>query len=428
MFKTTHYFRFAVVFLLLFCGVSLAQSDKIEFKVRQQAAKEKRTTEEAIRTNAILDQRIQNRKTLEKALIELDAVDGWVIPEEYPMGPGDILAINLSGSLPQYLEVLVSSEGLVDVPGHFTVDLKGKTLAEAKSLLEKKLRTYYQDSDVSINLVSIRPMKVFVLGNVYSIGACLAKPMDRLFDVITRSGGAKRLANLSDIRIYRGADTLIVDGAKYQRTGDLASNPRLLDGDVVFVPSAILNEQTVSVQGGVLEPGLYPLYHKQTLSSFLENYMDYGEDVELGTITVTRYEQNDKKMYAFDLNNPEVDKEMRQFQVQAGDMIEIGMLSQIYVQGEVNLPGAYPFISNFKAIDYIGLAGGNTRRGRSRAITVIHQDGTRSKGLYSEVTRGDVIVVPMSLTSILAGESGVIQVIGTVASIFLTINVISNRK
>lgn len=271
-------------------------------------------------------------------------------------------------------------------------------------------------------------MNVFVLGKAYSLVSCIAKPTDRLFNVLSRCGGPKRLADLNAIHFYHDSDTLIVRGNEYFINGDLTKNPHLLDGDVIFIPKAISYEQTVTVQGGVLEPGLYPIYRNENLSQFLSQYINYSEDVQLGLVTVTRLVNNQKKIIEIDLNGSDVKKKLQEFILEPGDIIEIGILSQVYVQGEVNIPGVYPFISSFKAIDYVGLAGGNTNKGRVRTVHVIHKNGNRSKGLYTDIQRGDVIIVPRSFAAVFIGNLGVLQVISTLVSVILTIDVVSRSK
>jgi protein involved in polysaccharide export with SLBB domain len=493
MLNKRNFLMFVACFLV--CGVT-AHAQMDDFRTKKQEAKEKRATDSIQRSSTILEERIKARRALEKSLFELDVVDSWVDPEEYLIGPGDILAINLSGGFPLYLEVLVSAEGLVDVPGHFSVNVKGKTLSESKALLQNKMQDYYKDAEISVNLVGIRPMKVYVLGEVYSPGSCLSKPTDRLFDVLARIGGAKRLANLNAIQIFRDTDTLLINGLQYQLEGNLAANPRLFDGDVIFVSPAVLNEETVTVQGGVLEPGLYPIYPGQSLYNFLSRYINFSEDAELGLISITRSGTGGLDVHTFDMNTPQVSNEIREFLLRAGDLLEISIFSEVYVQGEVNLPGsfpfvrsynaidyigmagghtdkgsrhkviithqdgtesqgystiikrgdrifvpfseeqvyvqgavnspgAFPFVADFKAIDYVGLAGGNKETGRAKSVRVIHRDGTKGSGLYADVERGDIIIVPRSLGKILFGDYGFVQVIGTIASVILTIDVLN---
>lgn len=415
---------------IIFCIIGLtfsfsnAQLEKIDFRKQQEEARQKRATEETLGEDAILRERIEAKKNLEKGLFELDAIEDWINPAEYYIGAGDILSINIVGGINHYLEVIVSSEGLVDIPGHCTINVKDKTLAEVKDLILTNMEQFYKNAEISVNLVNIRPMRVFVTGEVYSPGACIAKPVDRLFDVIDRCGGLKKLALIDEIKIYRNDDTLTINGGDYYFDGNLDSNPRVKDGDVIFVPKSKPFDQTVTIQGGVLKPGLYPIYRGETLSEFLSKYIDFSENVELDDIGVIR---NGEYVFSESMYSENMQGEMSRFLLKAGDIVEIGLLSEVYVQGEVNVPGAYPFISNFKAIDYVGLAGGNTKFGSPKKIEVIHADGSKDKGLYVDISRGDVIIVPRSLSASIVGDLSTLEIISSLASILLTIDVLSER-
>jgi len=387
---------FQIIAILLYFIPGISQVSRIDFQKQQEIGKEDRATQEILNERAVLDRRIQERKALYKNMQDLDALEGWVDPKTYLIGAGDILGINIIGAESRYMEVIVSPEGKLNIPGVMTISVAEMTLNQVKNVIKERLSNYFKDTSISVTLASIRLMKVFVLGEVYSPGACVAKPTDRLFDVLSRSGGVKRLAMLNSIEIYRDSDTLIIRGNEYFVSGDLNKNPYIMDGDVIFVPKAVPYEQTVTVQGGVLEPGLYPISYTETFSQFLSQYIDYTEDVQLGSVTVTRFVNNQKKTMVIDLNASDAVQQLQGFILESGDIIEIGILNQVYVQGEVNIPGAYPFIGGYKAIDYVGLAGGNNPDGSKRKAIITHEDGTESNGLYSNIRRGDIITVPLS--------------------------------
>jgi protein involved in polysaccharide export with SLBB domain len=67
----------------------------------------------------------------------------------------------------------------------------------------------------------------------------------------------------------------------------------------------------------------------------------------------------------------------------------------IYVKGEVNQPGAYPYIANLNALDYAGIAGMRETAQNVNKIYVIHsKTGEVSKGAEVPVGQGDIVVVP----------------------------------
>jgi protein involved in polysaccharide export with SLBB domain len=67
----------------------------------------------------------------------------------------------------------------------------------------------------------------------------------------------------------------------------------------------------------------------------------------------------------------------------------------IYVKGEVYQPGAYPYMTNLKAIDYAGMAGMRETAQDVNKIYVIHsKTGEISNGGEATVMQGDIVVVP----------------------------------
>lgn len=396
---------FVVLSLLSFV---FAQRGKFGFQDEQEQMLQERSEK------SLLEERVKN-------IFERDALEGWIESSEYIVGAGDILSINIVGSVNHYFEVIVSCEGLINIPGHCTVNVKDATLDEAKEVIIRELRNFYKNADIEVTLINIRPVRVYVLGEVEVPGACIVKPTDRIFDAISQCGGTKRLAVLEEIKVLRDNDTITVDGNDYYLNGNIESNPKIEDGDIIFVPKSELIKQTVTVYGGVEKQGLYPVSNGQKLSDFLYKNLDFRVDVEFGTIVVSRDTDNEKKTYKFDMSSKSGSYSIDEFILEGGDVIEIGILSKVYVQGEVNIPGSYSYISGFKAIDYVGLAGGNTKFGNPEKIQIIHSDGTRSGGLYKDIKRGDVIIVPRSLSATLVGELSTLEIISSLASVVLTI-------
>ncbi|MBL7136252.1 MAG: polysaccharide biosynthesis/export family protein [Candidatus Marinimicrobia bacterium] len=418
---------FQIIAIFVYFTTGISQVGRIDFQKQQEIARGDRATQQILQERAVLDKRIQERKALYKNMQDMDALEGWIDPKTYLIGAGDILGINIIGAESKYMEVIVSPEGKLNIPGVMTISVAEMTLNQVKNVIKERLSNFFKDTSIYVSLASVRLMKMFVLGEVYSPGACIAKPTDRLFDVLSRSGGVKRLAKLNSIEIYRDSDTLFIRGNEYFINGDLNQNPYIIDGDVIFVPKAVPYEQTVTVQGGVLEPGLYPISCVENLSQFLSQYVDYTEDVQLCSVTVTRFINNQKKTMVIDLNASDAVQQLQGFILESGDIIEIGILSQVYVQGEVSLPGAYPYVASFKAVDFVGLAGGATTKGKAKTAIVIHPDGSKSKGLMADIYRGDVIIVPRSLYSIFVGEVGLLQITLAVIQTLLTIAVLQAK-
>jgi polysaccharide biosynthesis/export protein len=84
--------------------------------------------------------------------------------------------------------------------------------------------------------------KCYVLGEVNRPEAFPLKPNDRLLDAITTTGGATREADLTRVMLIRkdpkGQPVVRrVDLKQMMKTGDLARNELLREGDVIFIPN-----------------------------------------------------------------------------------------------------------------------------------------------------------------------------------------------
>lgn len=78
--------------------------------------------------------------------------------------------------------------------------------------------------------------------------------------------------------------------------------------------------------------------------------------------------------------------------------IEVTIYRPIYIIGQVNKPGEYPYVSNMSALNAIALAGGFTEKAVESTFYVRHEGETDEHAItVAELTRispGDVVRVP----------------------------------
>lgn len=108
-----------------------------------------------------------------------------------------------------------------------------------------------------------------------------------------------------------------------------------------------------------------------------------------------------------------------------GDIISVPNQGKVYVQGRVELPGGYPFVEGFRAIDYIGMAGGSTIEGNLKRLTIIRKNGEKMRAdLTIEIQRGDVIIIPERFTYKLIGDLSFLEIVGTIISTTVSIGLL----
>jgi protein involved in polysaccharide export with SLBB domain len=93
---------------------------------------------------------------------------------------------------------------------------------------------------------------------------------------------------------------------------------------------------------------------------------------------------------------------------------------QVFVTGEVVLPGPVPFLPGYTAERYIALAGGPNESGSYNRVDIFAMDGSlRAGDRHAPVYRGETIVVKQKLSRIFgAWLYGAAAITGLMLSIY----------
>ena len=191
-------------------------------------------------------------------------IEGTVDPATYSLGPGDILAVSLGGRNSRVLEAQVSADGLLAIPEVGTFDASGRTLADLQREVRAALNRRFRNVPTDLVLIMPRRFFVHVAGAVGAPGRRPVGPIPRLEDALAAAGGPAQVGSLQPatrsiaLRRADGSETT-VDYRLYLATGTLDGNPRLLDGDVVYLPTFDPISEGAIVGGIVARPGPYDL-------------------------------------------------------------------------------------------------------------------------------------------------------------------------
>jgi len=123
-------------------------------------------------------------RLLEEASPELaqpkrEAYESTVKPEEYIVGPSDLIGINVWGSTALNYALTVSPEGTLLIPLVGDVEVSDLTLAEAKQRVIAEVKKKYIVGAVSVTLLVPRRVVVMVTGSVSYPGLYTLSAMDR---------------------------------------------------------------------------------------------------------------------------------------------------------------------------------------------------------------------------------------------------------
>ena len=221
----------------------------------------------------------------------------WLKPptNEFRLGPGDHLEVDLIGSGQGSQPALVGPDGKIYfdlLPG---LQVWGLTTAQTGALLERELAKFYKNPRVSVTLREVRSSRVWVLGRLNTPGIYPLETPMTIIDAVTRAGGlysaqftgtTEELADLQHSFLLRHGRFLPVNFKKLIHEGDMAQNVYLEPDDFIFLPSAMSSQ--VYVLGSVRSPRPVSFKDNVTLSSAIANAFGTLPDAWLGEVIIIR--------------------------------------------------------------------------------------------------------------------------------------------
>ncbi|WP_257305574.1 SLBB domain-containing protein [Geothrix campi] len=182
------------------------------------------------------------------------------IAEDYVLGTGDRLNLNVFGSATFDLPVQVDGRGEIVIPKVGTAKVGGLTLGKAKAAMQGLVSRNFSRSSVDLQVIELREVRVFVMGEVYKPGSYLVSSLSSLVNVLGLAGGPTAVGSYRDIRVMRGGRQVAgLDLYPLRAEGLGNPNVALQSGDTIFVPLAqnqvLLEGAFQRVAGASYAPG-----------------------------------------------------------------------------------------------------------------------------------------------------------------------------
>ena|GEM_PF-195586 len=325
-----------------------------------------------------LTERLMSQRRVAESSVAAQALEQPVNPATYILGPGDGMYLNVYAIHGLDQDLTVTPEGRLLIPGIGGVDVAGLSIIEAEKRVRSALARDYKSPDVSLSLRHLRPIKINVIGEVLAPGIQTATAMERVSEVIDRSGGVKSNSSLRNIEIRRptGALRARADLLRYYALGDLSANPPVEAGDVIVVSVA---KRYVLVTGSVALPQRMEFVEGDSLSTELALCRGLLPGSDRDSIEMARYSPSDPEHAQwswFDLARGENPL------LRDGDQIFVRAYSQYHVPrivgigGEVPFPGSYPIDPGKTRLkDIIERAGGVLPNGSLSGATLVRRIG-----------------------------------------------------
>lgn len=221
------------------------------------------------------------------------------VAEEYRVGEGDVLRVDVVGRNDLTGNFSVSPTGSVQIPIIGTVQVAGRTTGEIRSDLARRISLFDRSNpQVSVGIAEYKSKKIFVLGAVLLPGIYAFADMPNAWDAIAEAGGPVEDADLSKVEVIPGdssggrkTETVDVAAAIRESRADLL--PKLRPGDTIRVPRGA-SSTTVLLMGAVLRPGPIPVDQATDLVNAIARAGGPAVDAKLSRIEIIRARGTDR--------------------------------------------------------------------------------------------------------------------------------------
>lgn len=291
-------------------------------------------------------------------------------PQDYRLGPGDEVYIDIWGASQERFESTVSPEGTINIESYGPVQVDGLTVAQANQRLRNSLGARYAGSRIKLTVGQTKTITVDVMGEVKVPGTYALSAFSTVFNALYMAGGINEIGTLRNIKIFRkGRQISTCDVYDYILNGNMKGNVRLSAGDVIVVgPYDCL----VNITGKVKRPMYYEMKSKESIGTLIKYAGGFTGDAYQGSINLIRKSGGMLSVYSID------DFERNSFQVADGDSVSVDSTLQRYrnmveIKGAVNRPGMFQVDGNITTIRQLIEAAGGLTEDAFTARGTIHR-------------------------------------------------------
>lgn len=291
-------------------------------------------------------------------------------PQDYRLGPGDAVYVDVWGASQERFESTVSPDGTINIESYGPVNVDGLTVAQANQRLRSTIGARYSGSSIRLTVGQTKTITVDVMGEVKVPGSYTLSAFSTVFNALYMAGGINEIGTLRNIKVFRkGRQISTCDVYDYILNGNMKGNVRLASGDVIVVGPY---ECLVNITGKVKRPMYYEMKAKESLGTLVKYAGGFTGDAYQGRINLTRKTGGMLSVYSVD------DFERNSFQMADGDSVSVDSTLQRYrnmveVKGAVMRPGKYQVDGNITTIRQLVEAAGGLSEDAFSSRGTIHR-------------------------------------------------------
>ena len=291
------------------------------------------------------ESRVFGREVFNSELLTFEPNLNIATPDNYVLGPGDEVIIDIWGDSKQTLRQSIAPDGTIIDPQIGPITLNGLTIQEANSRLKNAYSRIYSTMNgeepttfMKMSLGEIRSIRVNVMGEVVVPGTYTLPSLASLFHALYCAGGVNNIGSLRAVKVSRGGKPLAeVDIYDYLLKGKSGLDIRLEDGDVIIVPPY---QNLVAVSGKVKRPLIYEMKEGEAMADLLDFAGGFTGDAYKEAVRVIRKSGREYQVFNVEKTG------FAQFTLTDGDEVSVGAVldrfeNRVEIRGAVYRAGMY---------------------------------------------------------------------------------------
>jgi polysaccharide export outer membrane protein len=214
--------------------------------------------------------------------------------ENYIVGSGDVLKIDVYDHEDLKKTVRVSNNGSIVIPFLGQIQVDGMTVPDVTKKLTRLLADgYIINPQVNIFIEEFRSKKAIILGHINKPGIAELRGATTFLEIVSQAGGLKEGAGDTATikRIKDGKqEVLIVNIKSMVEGGDLSQNILIQDGDTIYISKGGM----CYVTGEVDDPDAYPCDKETTVLKLIARAGGFTGKASKSSVRIVRLLKGEK--------------------------------------------------------------------------------------------------------------------------------------
>ncbi len=222
-----------------------------------------------------------------------------VFADEYLVGEGDVLNVNVYENEDLSTTVRVSSDGTVRIPLLGEVQVDNLSVSQVSAKIERLLADgYLIDPQVDVFISEHRSKNAIILGQIKNPGQYELRGRVSFLEFISTAGGLKEDAGDS-ATIKRVSDDgqdkkqIVIDLHELIKKGNASLNMIIQDNDSIYIPKA----KTYYVSGEVQKPDSYKYEPDLTVIKAITKAGGFSKIAAKNKVRIIRTVNGEKRIF-----------------------------------------------------------------------------------------------------------------------------------